>query len=138
MSNSLLHGVQQLLTPPVTQVGDVLIQKMLLFDGHASQFRTVKLRPRCPACKACGDSPFITAQSLAGYDYTAFTGQAADDKGDFCFSWLNTAGYERKVVSSPERMLSGFAVLCVRLAAGLLNSRKSDQSWCLTAFYHVT
>ena len=62
-------------------MGDVLVQKLLLFDGAASQFRTVKLRPRNPACQACGDSPSITADSLAGYDYTAFTGQAADDKG---------------------------------------------------------
>ena len=66
------------------QVGDVLVQKLLLFDGAASQFRMVKLRPRNPACKACGDSPSITAGSLAAYDYTAFTGQAADDKGAAC------------------------------------------------------
>ena len=122
MTNSKFHAASRLLKPPVMQVGDVLVQKLLLFDGAASHFRTVKLRPRNAACKACGDSPSITAESLAGYDYTAFTGQAADDKGESRFRWLNTAGCKHKVIGSAEHMLSGIAMLCVRLAARLLHS----------------
>ncbi|KAK9793435.1 hypothetical protein WJX73_000576 [Symbiochloris irregularis] len=58
----------------VTQVGTPLSQTLLLFDGMASSFRSVKIRPKRPTCAACGQQPTITADSLPAYDYTAFTG----------------------------------------------------------------
>ncbi len=36
---------------------------------------------RADNCVACGTSPTITEGTLAGYDYAAFTGQAAADDG---------------------------------------------------------
>lgn len=41
------------------------------------RFSTVKLRGRRAGCVACGDSPQITRDSLASYDYVSFTGGAA-------------------------------------------------------------
>ncbi|XP_039763005.1 adenylyltransferase and sulfurtransferase MOCS3 [Pararge aegeria] len=38
----------------------LLVEKMLLFDGDDSTFRTVKLRPRNPLCEICSESPKIT------------------------------------------------------------------------------
>lgn len=34
---------------------------------------------RSAGCVACGDAPSITAETLADYDYAAFTGQAPND-----------------------------------------------------------
>ena len=68
----------------MAQVGQPLVQRLLLFDGASSTMRTVKLRPKRPQCLACGERPSITAASLAAYDYGAFTGQAPDDTG----AWL--------------------------------------------------
>ena len=62
-------------------MGEPLAQRLLLFDGASSQFRTVKLRSRRAGCAACGEQPTITAGSLASYDYAAFTGQSPDDRG---------------------------------------------------------
>ena len=76
--------------PACLQVGQPLVQKMLLFDGATTQFRTVKLRPRSTSCAACGEHPTITAASQAGYDYAAFTGQAPDDKGVHCQGLLDS------------------------------------------------
>ena len=63
----------------------MLSQKLLLMDGLSGRFHTVKLRGRFPECAACGASPSITAASLAGYDYGAFTGQ---DANDACVSFI--------------------------------------------------
>ncbi|KAK9815557.1 hypothetical protein WJX72_005681 [[Myrmecia] bisecta] len=54
-------------------VGEVLSRKLLLFDGLSGRMHTVKLRARSTTCLACGDSPALTAQTLAIYDYAAFT-----------------------------------------------------------------
>eukprot|EP00891_Asterochloris_glomerata_P009431 jgi/Astpho2/9431/e_gw1.00145.64.1_t len=62
-------------------VGQVLSQRLLIFDALALRFQTVKLRGRQSNCVACGASPSITAASLPQYDYAAFTGQPANDKG---------------------------------------------------------
>lgn len=62
------------------QVGSPMVQKLLLFDALSCSFRSVKLRSRRPECAACGHSPSITADSLPGYDYIAFTGQGYNDK----------------------------------------------------------
>ncbi|GFR40343.1 hypothetical protein Agub_g885, partial [Astrephomene gubernaculifera] len=60
-------------------VGQVASKRLTIFDALAGRFTTVRLRGRNPACVACGSSPSITAASLPSYDYTAFTGQPADD-----------------------------------------------------------
>ena len=98
----------------VVQVGDVLVQKLLLFDGTSTEFRTVKLRPRNPACQSCGTSPSITAQTLVAYDYTAFTGQAADDNGELL-----------------PRCQADFALCIVQLC--FLSSRAAAMLRCLSA-----
>ncbi|XP_023938482.1 adenylyltransferase and sulfurtransferase MOCS3 isoform X2 [Bicyclus anynana] len=52
-----LEAIKLLVGHPHTQL---LVQRMLLFDGGDSTFRTVKLRPRSPACEICSDEPTIT------------------------------------------------------------------------------
>jgi len=47
---------------------DVLYKKMILFDGVRTNFRTVKLRGRNPACSVCGDNPTITKTKDFDYD----------------------------------------------------------------------
>ncbi|XP_045783434.1 adenylyltransferase and sulfurtransferase MOCS3 [Maniola jurtina] len=39
---------------------NLLVERMLLFDGDDTTFTTVKLRPRNPECEICSDSPKIT------------------------------------------------------------------------------
>lgn len=59
-------------------VGDVLAQKLLLFDALSTRFTTVKLRARVADCAACSpDGALRACGGPAGYDYDAFTsGQA--------------------------------------------------------------
>ncbi|XP_050360176.1 adenylyltransferase and sulfurtransferase MOCS3 [Nymphalis io] len=40
---------------------NLLVGKMLLFDGDDMSFRNVKLRPKNPKCEICSDNPKITA-----------------------------------------------------------------------------
>ncbi|KAI9331441.1 hypothetical protein DFJ73DRAFT_857242 [Zopfochytrium polystomum] len=51
-------------------------QKMLIFDGLSSSFRSIKLRQRRSDCSACGVSPSITKL----IDYELFCGAKATDK----------------------------------------------------------
>jgi len=55
---------------------EVLSQRLLLFDGVSSVFRTVKLRGRNPNCAVCGDQP--TVHQLV--NYTQFCSSAMHDK----------------------------------------------------------
>jgi adenylyltransferase/sulfurtransferase len=59
-------------------VGDVLSQKLLLFDALSTRFTTVKLRSSRVGCAACSpDAELRACGGPAGYDYDAFTsGQA--------------------------------------------------------------
>jgi adenylyltransferase/sulfurtransferase len=61
---------------------------------------------RSPTCEACGESPSITAASIAAYDYPAFTGQPAHD-----------APPAVALLPQEERVTA--AVLMERLAGGL-------------------
>jgi adenylyltransferase/sulfurtransferase len=51
-------------------------KSMLLFDGLAGTFRSIKIRKRNPQCAACGEN--ATIKSLI--DYVQFCGAKADDK----------------------------------------------------------
>jgi adenylyltransferase and sulfurtransferase len=55
---------------------EVLAGKLLLYDGAACAFRSIKLRGRRNNCDACGDAPTITKL----IDYVQFCGMAATDK----------------------------------------------------------
>lgn len=55
---------------------EVLAGKLLLYDGTACSFRTIKLRARRANCDVCGESPTITKL----IDYEQFCGMAATDK----------------------------------------------------------
>jgi adenylyltransferase/sulfurtransferase len=60
--------------------GDVLSGRLMLFDALAGRFTTIKLRGKAAGCIACGEQSQITRDSLATYDYAAFTGgQLAND-----------------------------------------------------------
>lgn len=54
----------------------VLSGKLLLYDGAACSFRTIKLRGRRENCAVCGDNSTITEL----IDYVQFCGMAATDK----------------------------------------------------------
>jgi adenylyltransferase/sulfurtransferase len=60
-------------------IGDVFSKKMLVMDALYCRYMVVKLRSRNDCCVACGTEPEITAESLPGFDYNAFTGQASSD-----------------------------------------------------------
>eukprot|EP00884_Botryococcus_braunii_P020045 jgi/Botrbrau1/6724/Bobra.0324s0015.1 len=62
-------------------VGNPLVGRMLLLEALSLRLTTIKLRARSPSCAACGHNPTITADTLASYDYTAFTGQAPIEEG---------------------------------------------------------
>ncbi|KAI8895728.1 hypothetical protein BC833DRAFT_600248 [Globomyces pollinis-pini] len=51
-------------------------QKLMMFDGIAGSFRTIKLRNKKPDCPVCGDNPTITEL----IDYVQFCGASAHDK----------------------------------------------------------
>lgn len=55
---------------------EVIAGKLLLYDGLACSFRTVKLRGKQKNCEVCGESP--TIKELI--DYEQFCGMAATDK----------------------------------------------------------
>ncbi|MEW5308623.1 MAG: hypothetical protein WDW38_000566 [Sanguina aurantia] len=63
----------------LTTLGDVLSQRLMTFDALAGRFSTVKLRGKREGCAACGACPSVTKDTLPGYSYEAFTGQAAND-----------------------------------------------------------
>lgn len=54
----------------------VLAGKLLLYDGAACSFRTIKLRGKRDSCDVCGSDPKITKL----IDYVQFCGMAATDK----------------------------------------------------------
>lgn len=54
----------------------VLVGKLLLYDGAACSFRTIKLRGKRDNCDVCGTLPTITEL----IDYVQFCGMAATDK----------------------------------------------------------
>ena len=54
----------------------VLAGKLLLYDGAACSFRTIKLRGKKEKCAVCGENPTITEL----IDYVQFCGMAATDK----------------------------------------------------------
>lgn len=62
----------------VSGVGDPLARRLMLFDGLTGRVTAVKLRAKSPACVACGDSPSVTRQGIASFDYVAFTGQVCE------------------------------------------------------------
>ena len=62
-----------------TGIGHPLSRQLLLYDSLSTHFMNVKLRSKVPGCAACGAKPSITRESIAGYDYAAFTGQPAHD-----------------------------------------------------------
>eukprot|EP01129_Flabellula_baltica_P000514 TRINITY_DN10504_c0_g1_i1.p1 TRINITY_DN10504_c0_g1~~TRINITY_DN10504_c0_g1_i1.p1 ORF type:complete len:466 (-),score=103.20 TRINITY_DN10504_c0_g1_i1:36-1400(-) len=73
----ILGSLQSLeVTKIITGNGNVLSQKLLMFDGYSSTFRVVKLRPRKPDCSVCGDNPTITEL----IDYEEFCGVPAHDR----------------------------------------------------------
>ncbi|MSR88948.1 MAG: molybdopterin-synthase adenylyltransferase MoeB [Candidatus Margulisbacteria bacterium] len=49
----------------ITGVGELLVDRMLIFDAKSMNFRTVKLKKN-PSCPLCGDTPKIT--SLIDYE----------------------------------------------------------------------
>uniref|UniRef100_A0A1X7SR26 Rhodanese domain-containing protein n=1 Tax=Amphimedon queenslandica TaxID=400682 RepID=A0A1X7SR26_AMPQE len=60
----------------ITDIGDPMISKLLLFDGFSGTFRHIKLRERNPECSICGDDP--TIKELI--DYEQFCGSKPNDK----------------------------------------------------------
>lgn len=90
----------------IAGIGEPLSRRLLVVDGLSASFSSVKLRPRSPTCEACGESPSITAASIAAYDYPAFTGQPAHD-----------APPAVALLPQEERVTA--AVLMERLAGGL-------------------
>lgn len=52
----------------ILQLGQVLSQKMVLFDALEMRFRNVKIRGRNPNCAACGDDPTVLDVSKFDYD----------------------------------------------------------------------
>eukprot|EP01026_Neomeris_dumetosa_P035998 TRINITY_DN2894_c0_g1_i5.p2 TRINITY_DN2894_c0_g1~~TRINITY_DN2894_c0_g1_i5.p2 ORF type:complete len:444 (+),score=48.00 TRINITY_DN2894_c0_g1_i5:120-1451(+) len=80
----------------ISNLGEVLDRKLLLFDATTMEFRRVKLRDRNPKCIACGDEPKITSDNLSFYDYFEFTGQQMNDNDDLNLCLL-----------SPEQRIDG-------------------------------
>ncbi|QDZ20800.1 adenylyltransferase/sulfurtransferase MOCS3 [Chloropicon primus] len=66
----------------LTGAGECCSQKLLMFDGLATSFRSLKLRPRQEKCLVCGSSPAITRETIGSYDYEANCGGAMHDKGE--------------------------------------------------------
>ncbi len=61
--------------------GSVLSQRLLLFDGESTRFRTVALRARQKECAVCGEQPTVTVQSLGvSSSYAQFCRSAMHDK----------------------------------------------------------
>ncbi|XP_052748326.1 uncharacterized protein LOC113514767 isoform X2 [Galleria mellonella] len=56
--------------------GQLLVERMLLFDGEDSSFRTVKLRARNPQCAVCSENATISQL----VDYEAFCKAQAKEK----------------------------------------------------------
>eukprot|EP00242_Pyramimonas_sp_CCMP2087_P007120 CAMPEP_0198199604 /NCGR_PEP_ID=MMETSP1445-20131203/2852_1 /TAXON_ID=36898 /ORGANISM="Pyramimonas sp., Strain CCMP2087" /LENGTH=327 /DNA_ID=CAMNT_0043869487 /DNA_START=140 /DNA_END=1120 /DNA_ORIENTATION=- len=63
-------------------VGEVCAGKLLMFDAMCTAFHTFNLKPRDPGCAVCGDTPSITAATVASYDYKSFSGSFGLDMGD--------------------------------------------------------
>ena len=74
-------GTQQALEAVkiLSGVGVPMSRKLLIMDSLSSRFHVVRLRAKSAACISCGDSPEITAERLAEYDYVGFTGQDPND-----------------------------------------------------------
>jgi hypothetical protein len=50
--------------------GEVLSQRMVIFDALEMKFRNLKIRGRNPKCASCGDEPTIT--DVKDFDYDDF------------------------------------------------------------------
>ena len=72
----------------ITGVGDCSTNKLLMFDGMSTSFRSLKLRPRQDKCIVCGSKPQITAANLAKYDYERNCGGPMHDKDGLCLKVL--------------------------------------------------
>jgi adenylyltransferase/sulfurtransferase len=65
----------------ITGVGDCSANKLLMFDGMSTSFRSLKLRPRQgKTCIVCGSKPEITRENLGTYDYEGKCGGPMHDK----------------------------------------------------------
>ncbi|KAG6460080.1 hypothetical protein O3G_MSEX011761 [Manduca sexta] len=73
----------------------LLVERMLLFDGDDTTFRTVKLRPRNSECAACSDTPSIC--QLLDYETVCKT-QAKEKKKE------DTLKSERRKLEKDKRM----------------------------------
>uniref|UniRef100_A0A0K8S6F3 Adenylyltransferase and sulfurtransferase MOCS3 homolog n=1 Tax=Lygus hesperus TaxID=30085 RepID=A0A0K8S6F3_LYGHE len=71
-------GVLQALQAVIilTGNGNVLSQRLLLFDGEQTNFRTIKIRGKSESCAVCGSNPTITQL----IDYEQYCGAPANDK----------------------------------------------------------
>jgi adenylyltransferase/sulfurtransferase len=63
------------------QFGEPLVQRLLLFDASACQFRTVKIRGQRANCVACSENSTLTKENICDFQYSEFCGNApAHDK----------------------------------------------------------
>ena len=65
----------------LTGVGECATQRLVLFDGMSTCFRSLKLRPRQSDCAVCGDHPAITADNIGAFDYESECGGPMHDRG---------------------------------------------------------
>lgn len=87
----------------------VLAGKLLLYDGAACSFRTIRLRGKKESCDVCGANPKITKL----IDYEQFCGMAATDK-DSGLQLLD--GSERISVEDYNKLDSNHLLIDVRSA----------------------
>jgi len=67
----------------ITDKGDPLSSRLLLYSAMDAHFRNVRLRRRSPQCQVCGDTPSIREL----IDYEQFCHSAANDRPEvlkFC------------------------------------------------------
>ena len=79
-------------------VGEPLAQKLLLFDGLAGRFQTVKLRGRQPGCAACGDTPSVARAACGGLDPALYAG------GGHCGPWGREQSEGLQLLDEGERL----------------------------------
>ena len=79
-------------------VGEPLAQKLLLFDGLAGRFQTVKLRGRQPGCAACGDTPSVARAACGGLDPALYAG------GGHCGPWSGEQSQGQQLLDEGERL----------------------------------
>ena len=67
--NLFLKRSAEIISPQLGQ-GEVLSERMVIFDALDMKFRNVKLRGRNKDCISCGESPLI--KNVAEFDYNDF------------------------------------------------------------------